>query len=74
MFLWLTNIAIPEASSLMNDDILPLGGWLVNTSKDLSVQEDLTLSIAFPYKNRNQKNYRVKNYILFFFLQLKKRI
>ncbi|MFC6649002.1 glycosyltransferase [Paenibacillus rhizoplanae] len=54
--LWLTNIAIPEASSLMNDDILPLGGWLVNTSKDLSVQEDLTLSIAFPYKkNRNQK-------------------
>lgn len=46
--LWLTNIALPEASNLMNKTILPLGGWLVNASKELSHQRDINLTIAFP--------------------------
>lgn len=49
--LWLTNIALPEASILMNEAPSPFGGWLINTSKALSIQENIELSIAFPRVN-----------------------
>jgi len=46
--LWVINIPLPEASFLMKDKSTPFGGWLVNASKNLSNQNDLNLSIAFP--------------------------
>ena len=48
--LWLTNIALPEASLLMNEKPSPFGGWFVSGSKILAEQNDIKLSIAFPKK------------------------
>ncbi len=48
--LWLINIALPEASLLMNEKPSPFGGWLINASKDLAIQDGIKLSIAFPKK------------------------
>lgn len=49
--LWVTNIAIPEVSILMNEKPSPFGGWLINASKYLSEQDNVELSIAFPESN-----------------------
>ncbi|NLL06784.1 MAG: glycosyltransferase [Clostridiaceae bacterium] len=46
--LWLINIPIPEASQLMGEEPSPFGGWLINASRDLSNQDGIELSIAFP--------------------------
>lgn len=46
--LWLTNIALPEASLLMNDKPLPFGGWFVSVSGCLADEVDINLSVAFP--------------------------
>ncbi|UAL47157.1 glycosyltransferase [Sutcliffiella horikoshii] len=46
--LWLANIPLPEASDLMNENPLPLGGWLITASKNLSTKDNIKLSIAFP--------------------------
>ncbi len=46
--LWLINIPLPEASIIMKQQPSPYGGWLVNSSKMLSEQEGIELSIAFP--------------------------
>lgn len=46
--LWLISISLPEASLLLDKEISPLGGWLINASQDLSNQEDMELSILFP--------------------------
>lgn len=46
--LWLINVPLPEVSILMNEKPSPYGGWLINTSKDLAVKENIELSIAFP--------------------------
>jgi glycosyltransferase involved in cell wall biosynthesis len=46
--LWLTNIPLPEACQLMSEKPTPFGGWLVNASKDLAIQENIQLSLAFP--------------------------
>jgi len=64
--LWVTNIPLPEASLLMNEKPMPFGGWLTNTSKYLSEQEDCELAVAFPKNNieNNQTLYgeRIKYY------------
>jgi glycosyltransferase involved in cell wall biosynthesis len=49
--LWLINIPLPEASILMNEKPGPFGGWLINAAKDISVQDNIELSIAFPKNN-----------------------
>ena len=41
----------------MNDKPLPYGGWLINTSNDLSKQNHIDLSIAFP--NNKDKELRI---------------
>ncbi|MBK5442696.1 glycosyltransferase family 4 protein [Peribacillus sp. TH24] len=46
--LWLINIPLPEASSLMNEKSSPYGGWLINASNYLADQEALELTVAFP--------------------------
>lgn len=46
--LWLVNMPLPEASSLLNEEQSPYGGWLINASNDLSIQQNIDLSIAFP--------------------------
>lgn len=60
--LWLCNIPLPEASILINEKPLPYGGWLTNTSKDLSKQDNIELAIAFPKTNirNNQTLYGVR--------------
>lgn len=51
--LWLINIALPEVSRLMDVAPSPFGGWLVETSKKLSENAIIKLSIAFPEINLN---------------------
>ena len=46
--LWLVNIPLPEACHLMGEQPSPFGGWLINASKYLAAQDNITLSIAFP--------------------------
>ena len=46
--LWLVNIALPEASLLMNEKPSPFGGWLVNASFKLASISGVNLYIAFP--------------------------
>lgn len=46
--LWLTNIALPEASLLMNEKPTPFGGWFVSASARLADEDCIELSIAFP--------------------------
>ena len=52
--LWLINIPLPEVSQLMGERPSPFGGWLINASKDLSRQEGIELSIAFPSNKANK--------------------
>lgn len=52
--LWLTNVILPEASLLINEKPSPFGGWLINASKDLSEQNGIELSIAFPRNRINR--------------------
>ena len=46
--LWLINIVLPEVSKLMKEESSPLGGWLINASKEISNKKDVELSIIFP--------------------------
>ena len=46
--LWVTNIALPEASLSMNEKPTPFGGWLVSASAHLADEDSIELSIAFP--------------------------
>jgi glycosyltransferase involved in cell wall biosynthesis len=46
--LWVTNVALPEASSLMGKEPSAFGGWLVNASSALAMTEGINLSVAFP--------------------------
>lgn len=46
--LWLINVVLPEASALMNQESSPLGGWLINASREISNKENIELSIIFP--------------------------
>jgi glycosyltransferase involved in cell wall biosynthesis len=46
--LWLTNVALPEASLLMNEKITPFGGWFVSASTALAEHDGIGISIAFP--------------------------
>jgi len=46
--LWLTNIPLPEACILMNEQPNPFGGWLEISSARLAKEEGISLSVAFP--------------------------
>jgi len=46
--LWLTNLALPKASQLMNEKPNPFGGWFVSASVHLTDKDSIKLSIAFP--------------------------
>lgn len=49
--LWVTNVPLPEASFLINEEPVPYGGWLINTAAQLSLQSGISLEVAFPKKN-----------------------
>ena len=51
--LWLTNVAMPEASLLMNERPTPFGGWFAGASVALANKDNIKLSIAFPKKGLN---------------------
>lgn len=46
--LWLTNVALPEVSVILNLQTTPFGGWFVSASAMLAEKEGIELSIAFP--------------------------
>ncbi|WP_053983019.1 glycosyltransferase family 4 protein [Niameybacter massiliensis] len=48
--IWMINIPLPEASLLMNESPLPIGGWLINASQDLAAKAGCDLHIIFPQK------------------------
>lgn len=48
--IWLINVALPEASFLLNERPSPFGGWLINASSKLARKKDIDLSIIFPNK------------------------
>ena len=52
--LWVTNVALPEASLLMNERPSPFGGWFISVSKILAEQNDIKLSLAFPKKELSE--------------------
>jgi glycosyltransferase involved in cell wall biosynthesis len=52
--LWLVNLALPEASQLMNENTSPFGGWLVNAAAALSMQDGMELSVAFPQNDLDE--------------------
>lgn len=64
--LWLTNLPLPEASFLLGDRPSPFGGWLINASKNISLRQDIELSIIFPYNKvtefRKLKGSRINYY------------
>jgi hypothetical protein len=49
--LWISNIILPEVSEMINEPIVPFGGWLVNSSKYLSNTKSVDLLIASPKHN-----------------------
>jgi glycosyltransferase involved in cell wall biosynthesis len=51
--LWVTNVALPEASLLMNEKPVPFGGWFASASIALANEDDIKLAIAFPKKGLN---------------------
>ncbi|MBU5216406.1 glycosyltransferase family 4 protein [Bacillus albus] len=51
--LWLTNIPLPEVSLLLNEEVLPFGGWLINASTTLSSTDGVSLSVASPNNRIN---------------------
>lgn len=51
--LWLTNVALPEASLLMNEKATSFGGWLASASATLAEHKGINLSIAFPKNGLN---------------------
>lgn len=48
--LWLTNIPLPEASQLIEEQPSPFGGWLINAANLISSEDNIKLSVAFPSK------------------------
>lgn len=46
--LWLCNIALPEASLLMNEKPVSFGGWFASVAAHVKKMERIKLSVAFP--------------------------
>lgn len=46
--LWLTNMALPEASQLMKEKPSPFGGWFASAASRLADEKEIRFSIAFP--------------------------
>jgi glycosyltransferase involved in cell wall biosynthesis len=49
--LWITNVPTPEASGLIDSDLVPFGGWTVNLSSLISKINQIELNIVFPINN-----------------------
>ena len=75
--LWLSNIPIPEASTLMNIPSVPFGGWLVGGANALANSDCVSLAFAFPLKgikNVENKNGDKINYFAFPYVRENKSI
>lgn len=46
--LWLINLALPEASQLMNENTSPFGGWFASAATRLADDRRLSLTVSFP--------------------------
>jgi len=64
--LWFVNIALPEASSLMNMEPIPFGGWMVKASSTLAAEPGIELSVAFPQVGLNKVQILHGNRIKYF--------
>lgn len=58
--LWLVNIGLPEVMNLMKiKKSRPFGGWLINSSKKLSEENNIKLTLVFPdNKVKNIEKYK----------------
>lgn len=66
--LWLVNIELPEVNEIKGKKGSPFGGWLVNSSLELSKKENIELIIIFPDSSAESiKKYRGKNIIYYGF-------
>lgn len=45
---WITNVILPEASQILNEQISPFGGWLFNSSNLLSSIPEIDLTVLSP--------------------------
>ncbi len=59
--LWVTNLPLSEASSLFKIPYQPFASWLENSSKLLSYQKDINLSICFPVQKAINENTNIKS-------------
>ena len=63
--LWLVNIPLPEVSIILKQPVIPFGGWLVNTSQQISRLNGTSLSIIFPGEKFQIYNGEKIKYIMF---------
>lgn len=52
--LWVVNIPFPEVCLLMNENPIYSGGWLISAAKNIAIQKNIELFIAFPKDNINR--------------------
>ena len=52
--LWSCNIILPIIAENTNRETTPLGGWLDGLSNDLIKQNDIELTVLFPFKEKLQ--------------------
>lgn len=64
--LWLINVPLPEASILLEEIPSPFGGWLINSSKDLSDKDDVVLSIVFPSNKASKYKQLIGEKIIYY--------
>lgn len=70
--LWVTNIPLPEASMLLNENSTPFGGWLISAAERLVQEENIELQIAFPRgKFNGEKMFKGKQISYFIFPEVK---
>lgn len=64
--LWLVNVPLPEASSMMGESPCPFAGWLLGMATALAESSDIELCVAFPSRstagNRRLEGERIAHY------------
>ena len=72
--LWIANIPFPEPLEIINQPTIPYAGWLYALAEKLSNIEEISLSIAFPYKQEALLESYLGEKIRYFFLNNSKII
>ncbi len=50
--LWICNLMLPQIAEDLNTAVPYGGGWMAGLAKDITSDEDIKLSVSFPYSNK----------------------